>query len=428
MSGFDEADFNRVHRLIEKNKADSGSASFVPHDSDLFLSDSFSPDASPNDLFLQKDFPYDRVVSGTIFWGENPDIISGNIYIENGLIVDIEERPVLSENWIAPRFVNTHTHIGDSLLKDPPLGNERGFCIEKDLDALVKPPNGLKHQFLSQIGFEESIDAMESAVWELFLNGAGVFADFREGGLEGTVALLKAVSNTGKDIFPIVYGRPGHVDSGSREHPNMDFLEEVRDILEVADGIGLSGANDLNEYVLTKITSKTRLKRKRLAIHAGEKDRSDIERALALSPDLLIHMTHANDSDLKKTADKKIPVSVCVRSNLTTGVGLPPVVEMLEHGISVSIGTDNMMLNSPDMFEEMHFISRLYGLSDNQVFKMATSNGAQALGCGFTGSIDVGKKADLIVLNAKSLNLKNIRDPLAGFVRRACKDDILGLV
>ncbi|WNY26222.1 amidohydrolase family protein [Methanolapillus millepedarum] len=430
MSGFNESDFDRVNRLIEKNKNLSKSGGFGSlNSSDCFSSSVSSPNSVSSDLSLRKDFVYDRVVSGTIFLGENPDIISGNIYIENGIIVDIEERPVKSDNWIAPRFVNTHTHIGDSLLKDPPLGNEHGFCIEKDLDALVKPPNGLKHKFLSQIGFDESVDAMESAVWELFLNGVGVFADFREGGLEGTVALLKAVSNTGKDIFPFVFGRPGHVYGiGSNDHPNMDFLEEVRDILEVADGIGLSGANDLDDYVLTKITSKTHLKRKKLAIHAGEKDRSDIKEALALSPDLLIHMTHANDLDLKKAADLQIPVSVCVRSNLTTGVGLPPVLKMLKSGISVSIGTDNMMLNSPDMFEEMHFISRLYGLSDHHVFKMATSNGAKTLGCGFTGSIDIGKKADLIVLNSKSLNLKNVQDPLAGFVRRACKDDILGIV
>jgi len=59
---------------------------------------------------------------------------------------------------------------------------------------------------------------------------------------------------------------------------------------------------------------------------------------------------------------------------------------------------------------------------------MATTVGAEAVGCKFTGSIDVGMKADMMVLNSKSLNLKNIKDPLAGFIRRARVDDILGIV
>ncbi|WNY27340.1 amidohydrolase family protein [Methanolapillus ohkumae] len=419
MSGFDESDFDRVSQLIARTEKDPKSDSFDSFEARLVRQDG-------------KDCLYDCVVSGIIFAGEDPHIISGNIYIENGIIQEIEERPVNSKNWIVPRFINTHTHIGDSFLKDPALGVPNGHVVEKNLDALVRPPNGLKHQMLAQIGFEESVEFMESAVWELFQNGIGVFADFRESGLEGSVALLKAVQNTGKDIFPFVFGRPQNLSCSrspdSKGHSMDDFFTEIRDILEVADGIGLSGANDMDEYVLTKIASKTKMKRKKLAIHAGEKDASDIEAALSLSPGLLIHMTHAGGNELQKTADKNIPISICVRSNLTTGVGLPPVLKMLDQEICVSIGTDNMMLNSPDMFEEMHFLSRLYGLSDSTVFKMATSNGAKALGCRFTGSIEAGKKADMLVLNSKSLNLKNIKDPLAGFVRRAGKDDILGIV
>ena len=418
MSGFDDSDFKRLLGIIERTESER------KYEEEDILTDVF--DAS------SLSYPCDRMVSGLIFSGDGPDLISGNIYIENGLIKEIEEAPVKSKNWIVPRFINTHTHIGDTLLKDPSLGPPIGsFAVQRDLDALVKPPNGLKHLFLSNLNYDTAVSSMESAIWDMYQNGISVFADFREGGISGAQALTEAVRNTSRNIYPIIFGRPVSAfpppESDSVSSRSV-FLEEFRTLLELADGIGISGANDMDDYTLSKISSKTESKRKKLAVHAGEKDRSDIDSALSLHPNLLIHMTHAETSDLKKAADEAIPISVCVRSNLTTGVGIPPVLEMLREGIQVSIGTDNMMLNSPDMFEEMHFLSKIYGLSDQTIFKMATSNGADILGCRFTGTIEVGKKADLLVLNSKSENLKHIRDPLAGYARRARADDILGIL
>jgi len=414
MSGFDDSDFKRLLGIIERTESNRENETVDFTDSCL-------------------SYPCDRMVSGLIFVGEKPDLIFGNIYIENGIIKEIEEAPVKSENWIVPRFVNTHTHIGDTLLKDPPLGNPIGlFVVQRDLDALVKPPNGLKHRFLAGLEYEAAVSSMESAIWDMYQNGISVFADFREGGISGAQALIEAVRNTSRNIHPIIFGRPANmspsVDSVFSSSLTIDFLDELRDLLEITDGIGVSGANDLNDYLLSKISSKTASKRKKLAVHAGEKDRKDIDAALSLHPDMLIHMTHADPADIKKAADADIPVSVCVRSNLTTGVGLPPVPDMLQAGIRVSIGTDNMMLNSPDMFEEIHFLSKIYGLSDKTIFKMATSSGADTLGCRFTGTIDVGKKADLLILNSRSENLKYVRDPLAGYARRAGANDILGII
>lgn len=415
MSGFDDNDFKRLLGIIERtdSERETESAGFS---SEFELDSNFS------------DYPCDRIVSGLIFLGDGPDLISGNIYIENGLIKEIEETRTKASNWIVPRFVNAHTHIGDTLLKDPPLGDVyKSFAVQRNLDALVKPPNGLKHRFLSNLSQEDAVRSMESAIWDMYQNGISVFADFREGGVEGVHALLSALHNTSRNIYPVIFGRPVHAASdGSVSSPV--FLDELRNLLETADGIGVSGANDLDEYTLSKMSSKSASRRKKLVVHAGEKDRSDIETAVSLNPDLLIHMTQATVNDLKTVADEDIPVAVCVRSNLTTGVGIPPVLDMLEAGIRVSVGTDNVMLNSPDMFEEIHFLSKIYGLSDDTIFRMATSVGADTLGCRFTGSIDVGKKADLLILNAKSANLKHVKNPLAGYARRARTDDILAII
>ncbi|WNY28215.1 5'-deoxyadenosine deaminase [Methanimicrococcus stummii] len=426
MSGFDDSDFIRLLEIVDRTEKERKSET----------AGNF-PKSTFKDGYGDYAGDYDRVVSGLIFAGTEPDLIYGNVYIQDGIIQEIEElreSEMKSKNWIVPRFVNAHTHIGDTLLKDPPLGSEiTPYAYRRDLDSLVRPPNGLKHRFLTELDADSAVCSMESAIWEMYQNGISVFADFREGGIDGAAALLEASKNAGRDIHPILFGRPTLTSpessvSGSALTSSNSFLDEFRDLLEICDGIGVSGANDLDEYVLAKIAAKTQSKRKRLAIHAGEKDRSDIEPALSLDPDLLIHMTNAEKTDLEAVADAGIPIAVCVRSNLVTGVGLPPVLSMLDEGISVCVGTDNVMLNAPDMFEELHFLSKIYGITDAMLFKMATSNGADALGCRFTGSIEVGKKADMMVLNSKSLNLKHIKDPLAGFVRRARADDILGIV
>ncbi|HII93279.1 MAG TPA: chlorohydrolase, partial [Methanosarcina sp.] len=66
-----------------------------------------------------------------------------------------------------------------------------------------------------------------------------------------------------------------------------------RRILLHSTGLGMSGANDIDFKLLENITTCTRQHKKFFAIHAGEKDTSDIEKALSLEPDLLIHLTNA---------------------------------------------------------------------------------------------------------------------------------------
>jgi cytosine/adenosine deaminase-related metal-dependent hydrolase len=251
--------------------------------------------------------------------------------------------------------------------------------------------------------------------------GTCAFADFREGGVVGVVALNKALE--GLKLHSLVFGRPAEPLL-----PLEIVLAEVRRILLRSDGLGMSGANDLNMGRLQDITACTRDRKKLFAIHAGEKDRSDIEKALSLEPDLLIHLTHATGKDLDEVAQTKIPVVVCPRSNFVTGVGMAPIAEMLEAGIRVAAGTDNVMLNSVNMFAEMEFMSKIFSIDDRQVFKICTLNGSFVMGPDSTGSIEKGNKANLMILNGNSNNLAGIQDPVSGITKRARPDDILAVL
>ena len=64
--------------------------------------------------------------------------------IRDGIITEVSEEKTDSKNIIAPCFINAHTHIGDSVLKDPILGECTDHYVKRDLNALVKPPGRIK--------------------------------------------------------------------------------------------------------------------------------------------------------------------------------------------------------------------------------------------------------------------------------------------
>jgi len=346
----------------------------------------------------------EQTLKGTIISGDDFEPIDGYITIEDGIIKNIEESTIASEVIIAPCFVNAHTHIGDSVIKDPPF---------LPLSELVQPPHGLKHRILKETSHDELVYSMKASLNDMIKTGTCAFCDFREGGLDGVRALHEALGiNPGIDAR--IFGRPDDKD--------MNYLDSC-------DGTGLSSTNDLEPELIPEIVKRTKEKGKKFAIHAGERDPSDISSALALEPDFLIHLTRAGDKHIKAIADAGIPVVVCPRSNYVTRSGIPPIAKMLDAGITVAVGTDNVMLNSMNMFSEMEFLVKTNLYDYRQVFKLCTLNGAKLLGMEKeSGSIIKGKKARLMILNRKSDNMHGIRNPLSSLVRRARPDDIIRII
>jgi len=344
----------------------------------------------------------EQTLKGTILYGAEFEPVDGYVIIENGIIKSIEESKVNSDAIIAPCFVNAHTHIGDSVIKDPPY---------LPLAELVQPPRGLKHRSLQEASHSALVSSMKACIGDMIKTGTCAFADFREGGIAGVRALLDALNDK---IAARIFGRPSNGD--------MSYLE-------LCEGTGLSSTSDMDTALIKDIAWQTREKGKKFAIHAGERDASDIAPALELEPDILVHLTHAGKKDLKAASDADIPAVVCLRSNFITRAGIPPVKKMLDENILVAAGTDNVMLNSANMFSEMEFLSKTNLFDDRQVFKLCTLNGAKVLGIDSdAGSIEKGKKARLMILTKNSNNMQGIRNPLSSLVRRARPDDIIGIM
>ncbi|MFC7223326.1 amidohydrolase family protein [Halalkalicoccus sp. GCM10025322] len=336
------------------------------------------------------------IVEGTVLRGPEFTPIEGRVVCEGGRIAAVEEATTESDRIVLPAFVNAHTHIGDSIAKEA----GRGLTLEE----LVAPPDGLKHRLLRRADREESVAAMRRTV-EFMRSGGDdrVRGLPRGGGAEGVSALHEAASGLGIDALAL--GR--------------DELAA----LEAGDGYGASGAADAE---FSRERAAAREAGKPFGIHAGENRTDDIEPALDLEPDFLVHMVNAGPDHLDRVEREGIPVVVCPRANLVTGVGLPPIEELADR-TRVALGTDNVMLNGPSMFREMEFAAKLTDLSADRVLRMATRAGAELAGLD-CGVIEEGREARLLVLDGDSDNLSGVRDPVRATVRRAGVADVVEVI
>jgi cytosine/adenosine deaminase-related metal-dependent hydrolase len=335
------------------------------------------------------------IVEGTVLRGPEFEPVEGRVVVREGEITGIEEASVDSSKIVLPAFVNAHTHIGDSIAKEAGRG--------LSLDELVAPPDGLKHRLLREASREEKVEAMARSVRFMQETGTASFVEFREGGVEGVYALREAVE--GLDVEPVILGR------------------ETVEAMEASDGFGASGARD-GEF--SRERNATAREGKLFGIHAGERDSDDINPALDLDPDFLVHLVHPEPLHLDRLADSETPVVVCPRSNLVTGVGVPPIAELCDR-TTVALGTDNVMLNSPSMFREMEFAAKLADVSAPEILRMATRNGAKIAGLD-CGLIETGRPAKLLVLDGDSDNLAGAQDVVRAVVRRAGASDVLDVV
>lgn len=315
--------------------------------------------------------------------------------IQDGVVERVEEESVESDDIIMPAFVNAHTHIGDSIAKEAGGG--------LSLDELVAPPDGLKHQLLRAASYEETVEAMTRSLRFMQRSGTAACLEFREGDVEG-VSMIRAAA-AGLDIEPLAFGR-GSVEA-----------------MEAGDGYGASGARDAE---FSRERNATRREGKPFAIHAGERDAGDINAALDLDPDFLVHMVHPEPIHYERVEDSGIPIVVCPRSNLVTGVGMPPINEWLDR-TAVALGTDNVMLNSPSMFREMEFTAKVADVPAREVLRMATVAGADIAGLNY-GVIEPGREAKLLVLDGDSDNLAGSRDVIRAIVRRAGTSDVADVI
>ena len=340
------------------------------------------------------------IANGIILKGLDLTPSRENILIDDGEIIEIskdvmEGEIIDAENKIvAPKFLNAHTHIGDTIIKDEGDGLSIG--------EIVRPPNGIKHLALEAASDETLRSAMKESMWQMHDLGISHFMDYREGGLHGVKLLRKASEDI--PIKPIILGRDG---SFYGEDPNMHEVKvAVRKLLKHADGIGLSG------FGRERYHPSMLLKAKGCSLIQWR------------------NVARQNLKELMRQASTRLSIWQILRMMilkilLSQTALLPSVHVQTELPL---IGTDNIMLNSPNMFRELEFTlkimkaySRSY-ISPKDILKLATTNACHE-DVNIPGLdksyIEVGQKEELFIANCKSNN------PILSLINRTEIDDIV---
>jgi cytosine/adenosine deaminase-related metal-dependent hydrolase len=217
--------------------------------------------------------------------------------------------------------------------------------------------------------------------------------------------------------------------------------EKLEDVLKISDGVGLPSLEDFKLADLKRIAEKVAKTKKIFAVHVAETadsqrssirttGKSEVRRALELSPSFLVHCTWATEEDFDYISRAGVPVVFCARANSLLGVGVPPIHIALATGANFCLGTDNVTVCQPNMFEELSFAWACLRLAD------ASAGGEEArkLLCSVTvearkifampwSAIQESSPATFMVLG-RGQNLWNLTDVYTGIVNRARADNI----
>ena len=331
---------------------------------------------------------------------------------------------------LIPGLINSHTHIGDSIGKD--------VSINSDVISKIHPVSGIKQKILAETPKKDLVRFMRKSAISMLKKGITTFVDFREGGIVGIQLLRQALKEL--PIRTVILGRIDYYQTPNEIKKNTSmpklYQKELELLLRNCDGVGISGANENSN---SNLHTYSKIKKLR-AIHSAEalqsyslskknSGKTEPKRALLAKPTFLVHMTFASKSDLRQVSKKARGIVICPRANAALAEGIPDIELMEKMHCNLAIGTDNVMINSPNLFREMDYLWKVsMGLNKKRIepkkiLKMTTVNAGNILNKKI-GSIKEGFLADCVFLEKASIDLEPLSNPYAAIVHRASENSI----
>jgi 5-methylthioadenosine/S-adenosylhomocysteine deaminase len=399
-------------------------------------------------VFLEK---ADILIHGcTVLPMTGKDLIEdGAISIKDGRIVHIGKRAssasVKAETTIAakgkvamPGLVNCHTHVPMTLFRgvadDQPLSVWLKETIWP-LEAKLKPDDVYVGALL---GCLEMIKSGTTCFCDMYFHEDMVARAVEESGLRAVLA---------EGIF----GVEGKSDGEKMLKRSVDFAKQFRDH---ADGridvmLGPHAAYSCNPELLKKVSEEALRLGVGVCIHLAESRElfAKLEKkhgvgeiefldGLGFLTDHVVaaHCVDLSDEDMRVLGKRKVNVAYCPVANLKLGLGIARVKSLADLGVNVGFGTDGPASNNClDMFETVKVgaLIQKNAYSDSSVFsasealKMATVNGAKALHFeDSVGALEVGKKADVILVDFRKPHLTPSHNVYANLVYSARGSDV----
>ncbi len=401
------------------------------------------------DLIIQGDHIISMDANGSVYQ-------DAAIAVDNGIIIAIgpasEIFPVYQSGnvlkgdnrIVMPGLVNGHTHAAMTLL--------RGMA--EDL-ALM---DWLSHYiFPAEIKF---VDAdfvrigTELACWEMIRGGTTTFVDMYY--YPDVIAEVVASCGMRALVSATVIERPspGAANAADSLAKGLAFIDRWKGKnSRITPLFGPHANYTLNIDQLRSVRQAAIDADVAISIHMSESlfeveyskknyDMTSIELFDSIKlfdlPTIGAHVVWPTDKEIQILAERRVGVIHNPTSNMKTAAGISPVSKMLQAGVRVGLGTDGAASNNDlDMWEEMRLAALLQKVSNMDpqvmpaisVLTMATRGGAEAIGLGDSiGSLDVGKRADIIQVSFDDVHFVPAYDVIAHLVYVADEQDVTSVV
>jgi 5-methylthioadenosine/S-adenosylhomocysteine deaminase len=376
---------------------------------------------------------------------DKPLLDNGAVVYRNGIILAVgpasklisaypgHQVNLLANAVLMPGLINVHAHLELPALLD----RIRAKSFSDWIINLIRAKRGLSskdYQSATWVNIKTLIKTGTTTVGEICTHGVSP-ALIRKSGLRAmvffeTITMSQHAENPPSP--PFVKGGMGRlIQFGYSPHSPYTVSEPVLRALSrfsrkknIRLAMHIAESKDETKLLQGKKSGLENLYR--LAgwdLDSAPRDDSSVRylnRIGFLSSNLLaVHTVQVTDKDIMLINKSNVSIAHCPRSNRETGVGKMPLKLFLDAGVIVGLGTDSLA-SSPNlnMWDEMRYAYRIHrsdGVSAEDIFRLATINGAKALGLdNEIGALEPGKKADII---AVPLPVKNTGDLYSDLLR-----------
>ena len=368
--------------------------------------------------------------------GEVPNIEKKDILIENNIIkkiekdidkeIEVDEKINAKNMLVMPGLINTHTHLAMSIFRGYKTDKKLMDWLESAIfpvEDKLKPEDIYWNSYLSCL---EMIKSGTTTCNDMYLGMNKTVEAINDTGLRAVVAwCIKDDSIKDKVEQTREYAKRYNTDENgkiriyvSADAPhtcNPDTIKLCVDLAkELNTGLHIHLAETIDEE--TKIKSRYN---KRSTEYLNDLEVFDV-------PVVLAHGIYVSDSDIEILKKIKGGISHNPISNCKLSSGICDVVKLRKNGINIGLGTDGIgSTTTMDMFEEMKTAAYLQkvntmepsSISAYDILKMATIEGAKVLGMeNEIGTLEPGKKADMIFIKTDKLHMCPANDVCANLV------------
>lgn len=394
-----------------------------------------------------------RILNGTLLTsGPDHRTVKADLYVTGNRITHIGEVPAEADETIdatgcvvMPGFVQSHIHLCQTLFRGAADDLELLDWLKKRIWKLEAAHDGDSLRTSAQLAVAEMMRGGTTCAltMESVHHTESALEVVEESGFRAVVG--KCLMDKGDEVPPGLRETTDHARTESLRlietwHGRADGRVRVafapRFVLSCTEDLMRDVAAIARERGLLVHTHASE-NRDEIAIVEQETGFRNIryfhEIGMTGSNVCVAHCIWLDDEETEILAATGTHVLHCPSSNLKLGSGVASVVELLGRGVSVSLGADGAPCNNRlDAFTEMRTAALLQKmrrgasqLDAREAFVMATWNGARALGLADEiGSLEIGKRADLAVVNLETLHAAPHPDPLSALVYAATTADV----